>query len=181
MPHVIHYTKKDIEAALYPNRTLAAAGELLGITRERVRQLAKKYDIQRRDHRRSPLTQADQMDTLALWDAMTGKQQATYARRSHWPREGIHLLKRRLTLCMYSKCLQPHESGKAMCLAHLTMVNRRAGALRAKRKASHLCIQCGKPLASESIAECDRHLRKNRYAGRRRREAQRKLTSYDSQ
>ena len=168
MPRLVHYTKEDIEAALFPEKTLAEAGRVLGITRERVRQLVVKYDIQRHDHR---------WMTPIRWDAMTEKQQAAYARRSHWPREGIRSLKRRLGWCTVPGCFQS-GAGKSKCLAHRESESVRVSAIYAMRKANGVCVQCSKPLASGSIAQCDKHLRKNREAGRRLNEARRKVTSY---
>lgn len=171
MPHLVRYTEEDVEAALFPDMTLAAAGKVLGITRERVRQLVAKYHIQRRDHRsRSP----DEMP--ARWDAMTEKQKAIYARRSRWPREGIQSLKRRMGLCTYPGCTQPGAS-KTLCPIHRRLLSARIGILYAIRRGNGVCVQCSKPLASRSIAFCARHLTQRREAGRRHRKAQRKLTS----
>jgi len=172
VPHLAHYTKEDVEAALFPEKTLAAAGEILGVTRERVRQLVVKYHICRYDHRwRHP------DEILARWDAMTEKQQATYARRSHWPKEGIQSLKRRLGWCTVPGCFQS-GAGKSKCLAHRKSESIRVSSIYATRKANGVCVQCGKPLASGSTAQCDKHLRENREAGRRFNEARRKATSY---
>ena len=176
MPHLVHYTKEDVEAALSPDKTLAAAGEILGgITRERVRQLVAKYHIQRRDHRWWSPEQA-----IIRWDAMTEKQQAARARRSRWPRGGILSIKRWLGLCTYPGCVQP-LAGKTLCLAHQESESVRIGALYAMRRANGTCVQCGSPLASGSTAQCAKHLQANREAGRRHKKAQRELTSYACQ
>ena len=137
------------EACSHGYRTLADLGEQFGVTRERIRQLTKKYGIDRGNH------------AIEHWDELTYGSRVRHSPRSHWPR-GLtrREFKKKQGYCLRSGCNRVVASGKKHCEACLKDMTERANRneygkqRKARAVATGLCTMCLKLPPREGRKHC---------------------------
>jgi hypothetical protein len=139
------------EACSHGYRTLADLGEQFGVSRERIRQLTKKYGIDRGSY------------STEHWDEMSYTQRWKLSPRSLWPGGGGITrpeLRDKMGCCIRSGCYQIRATGKKHCEAHLKDMSARNKKQKyyqqrlAKAAAKGLCPTCLKVPPREGRKQC---------------------------
>ncbi len=133
-------------------RTLKDIGSDFGVTRERIRQLCNKYGI---DRGQRP------------FDTLSTRRQFAIAPRSHWPRERMPALRRRLNLCQRGACPNEAAPGRRRCVEHLELYRIYQMRLHRSRRARGLCHHCDE-LPAPGHTLCQHHLDALHVSNRRR-------------
>ena len=147
------------EACSHGYRSLADLGEQFGVTRERIRQLTKKYGIDRGNH------------AIEHWDELTYGSRVRHSPRSHWPR-GLtrREFKKKQGFCLRSGCNRVAASGRKHCEACLKDMTERAKQNKytlqrvARAIAMGLCTMCLKVPPREGRRHCAACAAKSRKA-----------------
>jgi hypothetical protein len=139
------------EACSHGYRSLADLGEQFGVSRERIRQLTKKYGIDRGNR------------AIEHWDELSYAGRYRLSPRSIWPGGGGITrpeLRDKMGLCLRGGCRRTPAIGKKHCEAHLKDMSARNKKQKyyqqrlAKAAAKGLCPTCLKVPPREGRKQC---------------------------
>lgn len=139
------------EACSHGYRSLADLGEQFGVTRERIRQLTKKYGIDRGNR------------AIEHWDELSYGSRYRLSPRSIWPGGGGITrpeLRDKMGWCLRSGCYQIPTIGKKHCEVHLKDMRDRAKQNEYAKKrlaqavAMGLCTVCLKVPPRKGRKQC---------------------------